>query len=358
MKLSFDLMRESANLCRSFLPTRDSQIAWLEFQNKLQTFTLFEYADSLLDLPDGADVPLSVLTAKAAALGPYDAVWATEGIGHYYAERSRSRRGILTDPFKDGGTNTETGGSLIALHAGLGLSFANRMLKTLSARSSAAELRRTVREFFDLCRENSIDGYKGAAYEALGLVVRNLYPHLVSPIDHLLSETDESLAGLFWHGIGRALYFAPTNCLPSGTSFLRAIEMTQREPAHTLGRLNAMAGLIWAATLVNIRHPAIMENFVNTQGSQFSMWDAFYNGMTSSIVVWHDCAGDDSSLSQFYKYRCDSSSPGLVERWDRYVRRAGEDALLNVHPALKRHRRLDEVFRYQSLSELVERLEG
>src|SRR5207247_3295386 len=131
------------------------------------------------------------------------------------------------------------------------------------------------------------------------LVARNLYPHLVSPIDRLLLQTDERLDGLFWHGVGRALYFAPTNFLPCGTSLLRAIQMTQREPAHSLGRLNALAGLVWAATLVNIRHPEIMENFINTHGDQFSMWEPFYNGVTSSIVVWQDSARDDTSVSQF-----------------------------------------------------------
>jgi len=354
MKLSFDLMQQSANVFRFFLPAHDAQIAWQEFQNKLQTFTLFEYVDSVLDLPAAADVPLSALVAKLARLEPFLAVWAAEGIGHYHAERSGVSHGLLNDSRV--GAAPEK--SLIALHAGMGLSFANRVLETVPTRSAGSDLQSALQRFFYLCNKNSIEGYAGVAHESLGLVARNLYPHLVLSIDQELSSSDERLAGLFWHGVGRALYFAPTNFLPCSSSFLRAIEMAEREPVHDLGRTNAMAGLTWAMNLVNLRHPEVMENFLKQYGDQLCSTDAFSNGVSSSIVVWQDSAGNDSSLSQFRRHRPDPSTPRLVELWYRYVRAPSEDALQHFHPVLKRHSCLEEVFRYQSLSTLVARLEA
>src|SRR5205085_2866059 len=101
--------------------------------------------------------------------------------------------------------------SLAALHAGAGLSFAGRALGVLTPRSTAGEVRRALEQFVALCRANSHEGYVRAAYEALGLWTRNLSPQLMPSIDRQLAEADEEMVGYFWHGVGRALYFAPTN---------------------------------------------------------------------------------------------------------------------------------------------------
>ena len=49
-------------------------------------------------------------------------------------------------------------------------------------------LRRALRRFAALCRDNSHAAYVGAAYEALGLVARNLHPQLIEAIDELLAK--------------------------------------------------------------------------------------------------------------------------------------------------------------------------
>jgi hypothetical protein len=119
----------------------------------------------------------------------------------------KQHRSILRNN-RDGTWPTER---LAALHAGMGLSFASEVLETTSSQPSSAELRNKLQEFLSLCLDNSHEGYLDAAYEALGLVVRNLYPHFLMAIDAELAELDHRLVGYFWHGVGRAMYFAPGN---------------------------------------------------------------------------------------------------------------------------------------------------
>src|SRR5262249_11421336 len=175
-----------------------------------------------------------------------------------------------------------------ALHAGMGLSFANRLLETIKPGSPGGRVREVLGQFVELCKENSTNGYQGAAYESLGLVARNLYPHMVRSIDQQLSAIHGDLVGYFWHGVGRAIYFAPTNFWPDGRSPDRGVEMALRVSPHEVARLNSLAGLTWALTLVNIRQPEIMQSLLKRQGRLLNEDGAFSNGLSSAIIIWQD----------------------------------------------------------------------
>jgi hypothetical protein len=247
--------------------------------------------------------------------------------------------------------------SLAALHAGIGLAFANRVLEPIKSPCASDDIRHALRRFITLCQENSRPCYVGATYEALGLVARNLYPQLVQPIDQQLTRIREDLPSYFWHGVGRALYFAPTNFLPHSQSASQVVEMTQQEPPHELGRRNALAGLIWAMTLVNIKQPEILESFLKQHGARLPDVEAFSNGIGSALIIWRDSTEDDPFLKQFCQHRTNISDPRLSDLWTNLVRRPAEDALRRVYPALKQAESIGEVFRYRSLAGLVERLE-
>ena len=131
--------------------------------------------------------------------------------------------------------------------------------------------------------------------------------------------------------------------------------MSWREPPHEQGRLNALAGLVWAMTLVNIRHPEIMETFLKHHGDQVSQSSAFSNGVSSSIMIWYDSAPNDPYLTAFRQYQPDPSKPALVQLWNSQVRVPCEDALQHYYGVLKDGVGLGEVFRYQHLPELVDR---
>jgi len=121
--------------------------------------------------------------------------------------------------------------------------------------------------------------------------------------------------------------------------------------------LNAIAGVAWAIVLVNMPNPEVMERLLMQHGEAISESGAFSNGLGSALIMRYDTTPDDPHIARFCYYQPDPSDPRLVQLWNRQVRRPCENALRNYYPALKKQRRLEEVFRYQSLSGLVERLE-
>ena len=50
-KVTFDMLRQSAEVGRWLMPGRENRLAWLECKNKLQAFDLFEHVDVVLSLP-------------------------------------------------------------------------------------------------------------------------------------------------------------------------------------------------------------------------------------------------------------------------------------------------------------------
>ena len=161
--------------------------------------------------------------------------------------------------------------------------------------------------------------------------------------------------GYFWHGVGRAIYFAPTNVLPGSNSSERALKATREEAPHELGKRNALSGLAWAMTLVNIRHPEVLESFLKHHGDQLLDREAFINGVSSSVMIWCESTDDDPCLKAFYQYEPDPSNEIGRQRWERMVHRPCEEALESVYPVLKKRRRFGEVFRYMDLPALAQR---
>jgi hypothetical protein len=178
---------------------------------------------------------------------------------------------------------------------------------------------------------------------------------MVGIVEAHLREFAPHTLGYFWHGVGRSLYFLPLYFVPGLLSPWLAVE---REAPHELAFLNMTAGLAWATTIVNVRQPEIMENFLRTQSERAARTPAFVNGLMSTLIMGIDITPGDTYITRFLDYRPDPSDPRVAELWDRLVRRPGEEAVYNVHPALQRSERLGEVFQYHpSLSDLAARLE-
>jgi hypothetical protein len=358
LKATIDVMRLSAGALQLFTPGRDGRVVWQEFKNKLQAYDLFENVDSALSLTPDADASLAELVAKTRELDGYRAVWAVEGLGHYHAERFRERAGLPSKLLRGAYADALPAWAMTALHAGMGLSLAGRLLGSTGPRSSESEIRDVLRRYVELCRDNSRRGYVGATYEALGLAARSLHPHMVQTIDRQLSKIDERLVGYFWHGVGRGIYFAPTNFLPLNNSPWRAVGMTQREPPHETGRLNALAGLVWAMTLVNIRHPEILETLLMRHRGEFARREALSNGVSSAVMVWRDLTGGDAYLDALCRHLPEPRDPAVAELWDEGVARPCRDALRRFYPVVKKHDCLGELFRYRPLLEFVAALEA
>jgi hypothetical protein len=345
--------RQSAETLRTFTSGENLNLALQEFRNNYEVYNLVKHVHDRLHIPSRGEFPLDQLVERAYALGAYPDLWAIEGLGHDYAqtflERGLPVRNILTDER----ASVLPAKSLTMMHAGIGLAFAQRLMKRLTPYSVGAEIRGVLRDFIERCQENSRRGYVGAAYESLGLVTRTWHAQMVQVIDRQLSEMEPEVQSYFWHGAGRALYFLPIYFVPGLLSPWRAAE---QEPPHELGRRNMLAGLAWAMTLVNMRQPAIMENLLRYQGERLSRSDAFVNGVMSALIMGHDITPDDPFIKGFCRYRPDASEPALDERWTRMVAQPCQEALEHIYPLLREHERLGDLFHYRNLRELAEQL--
>ena len=343
-KTVVDMGQCAAGTAATLLPAGQNQIAWQELQNKLQTFNLFAHIDLEFDL-NQKNVSLSQVVERASRLGPFHSVWAIEGVGHFFAE---SGSASATPINLKAEAETLLPSSLVPLHSGAGLSFAGRCLDAITNGRTDAQVRATLENFIAICDENSHEGFVGAAYEALGLATRNLHPHLIPDIDHHLAQIDEELVAYFWHGVGRGIYFAPTNLLPAGETSCCLIEQVQNETPHELARVNTMSGLIWALVLVNVRNPEILEAFVRDNFDALNP-EIFTSALCSAALIWRDSSPEDKALNALWKHR--PSDARVAEFWGAWV--SAWSSRVNDHYPALRDAGLGRLFRHRSLSELL-----
>jgi hypothetical protein len=354
--LTSAVVEQSQDTLQTYSSTENARLAWETLKNNYEVFNLVKHVSSLLNVPaEGGEFNLSKLIEEAYALGAYPDLWAVEGLGHLYAltfwNKGRPIRGILTNVSPD----VLPAKSLTMMHAGIGLGFAQRLMNTITPYSAPEEICRVLREFVTLVDENSRPGYEGAAYESLGLVTRFWHSPMVPVVEKYMQEVAPHVLGYFWHGVGRSLYFLPLYFVPGLLSPWLAIERTA---PHDLALLNMIAGLAWATTIVNVRQPQLMENFIRMHGERVSRTPAFTNGLMSTLIMGIDITPGDTYIMRFLEYRPANSDPRFLELWETLVARPARKAVLEIHPILKKHERLGEVFQYHaSLSELAAQLE-
>lgn len=349
-RMSSDAAQAALHLSRFVVPG-EASTAWEELGNKLEVFLLVSELPEILKLRAGEWVELPDLVERAYSLSAYAALWAVEGVGHYYGdaywERNGQPKGLLLD---ESATVPEK--SLLMLHAGIGLSFADRLLATVTRQSPAYAVHDVIEQFVNLCRDNARDGYLGPTVESLGLVTREFYPDMVGLVDEHLQDVAPDLTGYYWHGVGRALYFSRRYFLPVLRTAWDSVDV---EAPPGLAQANAMAGLAWAATLVNMRQPKIMEGILHYI-EKSPLADAFSYGVSSSIMMREDTTPNEAFVSTFYEHEPCSGNQKLVLNWNKRVAGPAKTALRNIYPALKQHGRLGEIFQYQPLADVVNKL--
>jgi hypothetical protein len=240
------------------------------------------------------------------------------------------------------------------MHAGMGISFAGHTVRALTPYSAATDINAALAQFVSLVKANARPGYEGPAYESLGLVTRTWYPQMVPVIDSRLWALDQKMLQYFWHGIGRAVYFDPRYLLPGATAF----HGVHHEAPHELGLLNGIAGAAWAFTLVNVRQPEVTLNLLRAHSGMLGANDAFTNGLISTLLMASAVLPGDPNADRFCRYQPPAGDPGLTDAWGRWIGTPCQRAKLEYFPVLENQGSLGEVFRYQNLDELVNRLEG
>ena len=331
-------MQRSAQLMSAFLPGHEMQ----EAQNKLEAFRLFAYADRELRFP--ANRPsLQSMVCRAQALPPWQRNFALEGVAQYYTSGAIPENPLtclLGDPYLP-----ET--AMVPMHAGMGTAFAETALSNLGERPSKANLHGALETFIELCHANSRPGWHENSIEAMGLAVRTLHPHLLMQVSGAIGAIDGVVPGntvpgntmqrLFWHGVGRSLYFVPMNFITLGGSHERALRAAIDEAPTLEDRHNTVAGLVWAVTLVNIRHPAVLENLLRAARG-IRMPAAVTNGVVSALMVWkHMAPWKEEVLAPYLR----SSSPGTSGSgtsgstlWNDLVALPAAHAFAETFPAL------------------------
>lgn len=205
------------------------------------------------------DDPRSAVSDRAAELlgqEPFGALWSLEGLGHAYGEALwRAGRG-------DGpsGVGRQSGAvdlelvpraASMPLMTGAALALARRFLRS---RETPAE--RTGR-FLDDCFRRAPAGSRLMLFEAAGFVAYQLLPLDFDVVADSTTALGDAATAAFWHGVGRALYLSFRG-LATQRAPLEAAAGIPRE----LERRNALAGLVWASTLVHLRRPSQIESLL------------------------------------------------------------------------------------------------
>lgn len=331
--LARPLAEVTADSLRAALPGPEALAAWKELANKAEVYRWVKGVHKTLELPPvGEPFSLPEAVERAYRLDPYQSLWAVEGAGHDHAagfwRRTDRPREVLTARELDGLPEE----SLLMLHAGMGLAFAEHLMGEVGPASPRSELRHALARFIALCQDNAREGYADAALESLGLMVRCFYPDLTRPVDReLRALDDETLLGYYWHGVGRAIYFLPIQFLPGYGSVRHAVRMAEREAPHELAREKSLVGLGWAFTLVNLNEPRILEAVLRHHGEEIR-GGAFAEGLVGSVVMRHDTTPGAPFIPRFFRHRPSSREPRLVELWEEIVRRPLERALGELYP--------------------------
>lgn len=223
----------------------------------------------------------------------YDSLWMTEGVGFFAANKAFAgtpRSWLLSD-------NSLPKQAMLPLHTGMGMAAGLNAFRRAESRGkwNACDI---VAQFLGLCNRSAHISYLDAAIESLGLVsCMVLHPNECRLIASELGGHCESGESLFWHGFGRGLYFSPISVCPLLALRSAAMEVATRLPPHEQSRRNCVAGLAWAVTLVNIRHPHVIEKFLNRNAHLVNS-DAFANGVTSALTLWQAWAPDSDCSSR------------------------------------------------------------
>jgi hypothetical protein len=345
------IAHQSADTLRTLTPGDNLRLYIDLLRNTFGVINLVNQSSAMLNLPPGP-IDLGSALEKAYTFGQYAPLWLVEGLGEAYADQNWSNvvpvHGLLTTG--QGAQLPEK--SLLMMHAGIGISFAQHLVRPLTPVTPKADIAAALVRFVDLVRGNSRRGYGGPAFESLGLVSWTWYKQIVPLIDELLWTIDRETLEYFWHGVGRAAFF--TSLLPGDNVF----SYIRSEAPHELAALNATAGAAWAFILVNIKQPEVVFNLVKTQTELLSWNGAFTNGLISTIMMANQMLPGDPYTGALCDYRPQCGCAGLLAGWDRLVASPCRTATQNYFPVLKKHQRLGEVFRFQDLGALVQKLEG
>jgi hypothetical protein len=328
-------------------------------KNTRYIFTLVRNNPEKLGVPKNGPVDLTIFMDKAYGIGDFENIWSVEGIGHVYCQRVWKDKWHTSEDAHDilieGQAADIPDKSLTMMHAGLGLAVAESLMKQLTPDSSTREVERVLKTFIKLCKNNSRPGYAGCALESLGLVTRCFNFPMVPLVQSVLADVDETAWEFFWRGAGRALYFSPGHMVqPLYSPWIAAEQEAPNDRALKILK----AGISWPTNIVNMQTPEIFEDLIRRRGADEEKAGTIKHGVGASTTMAMDTTPNHPVVHQYLKYVPKSSDPKVRELWQKLVHEPAYKAVHRYQPLFKAHGMLDQVFRFQDLDALADKLEG
>ncbi len=296
------LFQTSLESAAKLLPHAETSSLMTEMANRVEAFSLFENAETLLG-PGSSSATLGELFSRASGQGTYRAPWITEGAAHLYSKNRWTAAGepsaVLSRPEALANVPANL---LTVAHVGLGASLAERVLAGIGSTG----LEGAISRFRRLCLSNAHPGYDHMCVELLGFVTALLTPGLTNAAAALSAHLFSDAEDYFWHGTGRAAYFSISEGVPIPGAHERTIRRIDATRPHDRARANATAGWAWALTLVNIRHPAVVRRALDTARRVARHPDAVTEGAESGLRIWTEISPNDGLAAPHGFARVDS----------------------------------------------------
>lgn len=337
----------------------NSSLYTQQAHNTRYIFVLVRNNPEEIGIPKSGEFDLAYFMDKAYGIGDFENIWSVEGLGHVYSQRtwilkhnvSEDAHGILID----GQAAHMPDKSLTMMHAGLGLCLAESLMKQLTVDSNTKDVERVLKAFIKLCNNNSRPGYVGCALESLGLVTRCFNYPMVNLVQKVLADVDPMAWEFFWRGAGRALYFSPGHMMqPLYSPWIAAEQEAPNERAFKILK----AGITWPTSIVNMRQPEIFEDLIKRRGAEEENEGTIRQGVAASTAMAMDITPNHPVVKSYLEYKPKSTDPKIVALWQKLVHEPAYRAVHRYQPILKKHNMLDQVFRFQDLDALVDRLEA
>ena len=164
------------------------------------------------------------------------------------------------------------------------------------------------------------------------------------------------------HGVGVLLARRGASALllarPHDAAAVFALDRRRNGSAHEQAFKILKAGISWPTNIVNMRHPEIFEDLIKRRGAAEENEGTIRHGVAASTTMAMDITPNHPVVKAYLEYKPKSTDPKVQALWQKLVHEPVYRAVNRYQPILKRHKMLDQVFRFQDLDALVDRLEA
>src|SRR5258706_16376968 len=106
-----------------------------------------------------------------------------------------------------------------------------------------------------------------------------------------------------------------------------------------------------------MRQPEIFEDLIKKRGAAEENEGTIRHGVAASTTMAMDITPHHPVVKSYLEYVPKSADPEVQRLWTKLVHEPAYNAVNRYQPILKKHKMMDQVFRFQDLDALVDGLE-